>query len=200
MAANAQNDVDDSQPKNLCPKDYVVDIRLTADPATYDASKNWILVMEVRCHDLLQIMRHGLFWTTSNVVPESGFYAPTSASIKSHPFQRSWVLREFADKPESQSRWSATAILYVHSIKTLANFRLHTLYQRNVVTSAAWNPEKKNVFSYSTIDDENNYNCFVDSLHPLHGSWWFWPMEAVLDYDTLGCGAETEKESLVKLH
>jgi len=88
---------------NLPPQNdkYKIRVVLSPNPAKFDVSKDWILAAKFLCSDLLQEMRHGLFWTTSNIVPECGFDG---------------------------------------------------------------------------------------KLHPKYGSWWFWPMETVLDYDELESG------------
>jgi hypothetical protein len=133
-------------------------------------------------------MREGLFWTTSNVVPEGGWLGATKGNCeKHHSWQRVWELREFADRAESQSRWVATATLYGHSWKPLADFRLHSLDRQNVASGGATNKIGNSVFVYNRSPDGLNFNCFDEKLHPSYGSWWFWPMEAILDYDTLTC-------------
>lgn len=120
-----------------------------------------------------------------NVVPERGWLAPTSQPASNyHRWQRVWELVEFADKPELQCRWVATATLYAHSIRSSADFRLHALHRQNVVFAVAKNKDGFAVFDYHCTVDEI-INCFVDSLPPSHGTWWFWPMETILDYDTL---------------
>jgi hypothetical protein len=197
MASAATNDIDGSATQKSYPKDYRLSIRIVADPATYDPKKDWMLDIEFRCQDLLQVMREGLFWTTSNVVPERGCLAKTSGPMATHyRWRRLWDLCEFADRPESECCWVATATLYAHSVKTLADFRLHTLHRKGVTFAQANNKTGHSVFIYDRAGGDNNFNCFLDNLHPSHGSWWFWPMEAILDYDALGCGAKTETGSL----
>ena len=100
-------------------------------------------------------------------------------------FKRVRQLREFADKPESQCRWAANLYLFADSKETLANFRLHTLCQRSIFSCTATNKQGNVVFEYSRLEPWYNINCFDDKLHPKYDSWWFWPMETVLDYDEL---------------
>ncbi|KAH8911769.1 hypothetical protein BR93DRAFT_962999 [Coniochaeta sp. PMI_546] len=199
MASNTSNGIDGSTSRSqedYATKDYKVSLRLTtADKTGYDNTKDWMLVMEFRCFDLLRIMKEGLFWTTSNVVPEGGWLGPTRGSYaKHHSWQRVWELREFPDREESQCRWVATATLYGYSWEALADFRLHTLHQGNVASSGATNKLGNCVFVYNRSPNGQNFNCFIDKLHPWYGSWWFWPMEDILDYDTLGYrgGGKTE--------
>ncbi len=103
MASDAANGMDDSTAqirKPYATKDYLIKIHLTAaDHASYANPKDWLLLIEFRCHDLLQIMREGLFWTTSNVVPEGGWLNGTKGNpAKCHSWTRVWELREFADR------------------------------------------------------------------------------------------------------
>lgn len=191
MASNATNDIDGSATQKSYPKDYKILMRITASAATYNVKNDWMLSIVFRCHDLLQIMREGLFWTTSNVVPERGWLSNTTGPDAAfHPWQRVWELREFADRDEPQCRWVATVTLFAHSVESLANFRLHTLHRQNVRSAEARNKEGFSVFLYNCVVGGKNFNCFIDNLHPSHGSWWFWPMEAILDYDTLDVGGE----------
>lgn len=196
MASSVASDVDASATEKSYPKDYKLFIHLCADPGTYDYKKDWMLAMAFHCHDLLRIMRGGLFWTTSNVLPDRGWLDRTRGTNAAyHPWQRVWELREAADKPDTQCRWVATATLYAHSVKLLSEFRLRTLQRQNVTTAWADNKAQHRVFLYNRIPGAENFNCFVDGLHPLHGSWWLWPMETILDYDTLASGPETETET-----
>lgn len=173
-------------------KDYQITIKFTApDRVTHprlDSPKDWLLCMEFRCCDLLRIMKEGLYWTTSNVVPEGGWLGATAGSeAKIYPWKRVWELREFPELDESQCRWVAKAALYAHSWEPLADFRLHTLRRENVRSVEALNKIGGTVFLYNREPGDYNYNCFVDTLHPRFGSRWFWPMEEVLDYDLLNC-------------
>lgn len=189
--------------KSNATKDYRITLRVTtATQASYNNTKDWMLVMDFRCHDLLQIMKEGLFWTTSNVVPEGGWLGARKGSgDMPHAWQRVWELREFADRETSQCRWVGTATLYGHSWKALADFRLHTLHRRMVASGGAYNKSGKCVFVYNRSPNLHNFNCFVDNLHPHGpcGSWWFWPMDAILDYDTLSYeeGKKTEVDTLI---
>lgn len=172
-------------------KDYQITIKLTALERVpnlhLDSPEDWLLCMKFRCCDLLRVMKEGLYWTTSNVVPEGGWLAPTTNSESTFSWKRVWELREFPELDESQCRWVATATLYAHSWEPLADFRLHTLRRENVRSVGALNKIDRTVFVYNTQPGDYNYNCFVDTLHPKFGSWWFWPMEKVLDYDLLNC-------------
>jgi hypothetical protein len=186
------------------PKDYKLRIKLVENPATWNPKQDWMLFIEFRCHDLLQIMRQGLFWTTSNVVPEAGWLGQANPNMTArYEWQRVWELRDIVDKPESQCRWAATVILYAHSMKTLADFRLHTLRRQNVESAVAWDKNGRKIFLYNAAPGEsaNNFNCLVDHLHPAYGSWWFWPFDAVLDYETVvntgECAEKTETGSLI---
>ncbi|OIW34832.1 hypothetical protein CONLIGDRAFT_675788 [Coniochaeta ligniaria NRRL 30616] len=189
MTSNTANTMDGSTAQaqdSYATKDYKITLRICANPATLDSTKDWLLEMEFRCHDLLRIMKEGLFWTSSNVVPGRGWLGNTRGSYAKHlSKQRVWELRDFADQEESQCRWVATATLYGHSWKFLADFRLHSLLRRNIGSCWAVNKMGDCVFVYNRSPDQPNCNCFDDKLHPSHGSWWFWPMEAILDYDTL---------------
>lgn len=183
-------------------KDYKITLRIIANQDSYENSKDWMLVMEFRCHDLLRIMQEGLFWTTSNVVPEGGWLSNKKDSFSSHhSWRRRWELREFADRDESQCRWVATATLYGHSCKAVADFRLRTLHRQNVASVTAHNKDGNFVFLYNWSpkweNEWENFNCFIDDLHPRYENWWFWPMEAILDYDTLAYqdGGETDADT-----
>jgi hypothetical protein len=80
-------------------RDYEVDVRLAPNVDNFDPSKDPILSANFRCHDLLQVMREGLFWTTSNVIPERGFYEKTPENVKTHSVHRKWELAESLTSP-----------------------------------------------------------------------------------------------------
>lgn len=188
---------DHSPPRNYS-RDYSILIRLAPNLDKRNPAVDSVLAITIRCHDLLQVMRQGLFWTTSNVVPEGGFYAPMEANPKSsYQFKRIWKLREFTNRPESECRWVGEVFLFDHSIQALGDFRLYTLRREHIFFCSCTNKSGNGVFQYSRSDPTKNINCFSDDLHPSHGSWWFWPMETILDYNALGCGEKAATERLV---
>ncbi|KAK3372749.1 hypothetical protein B0T24DRAFT_621185, partial [Lasiosphaeria ovina] len=113
------------------------------------APRDWQATFGFQCHNLLQVMRQGLFWTTSNIVPEGCFYTTT------------------ADKPKHQSRWVGNVTI-----------RLDTLSLGDVFRCWAEGKDGLHVFNYSPSLSLANINCWQDDLHPLDGSWWFWPMDS----------------------
>ncbi|KAK3363879.1 hypothetical protein B0T25DRAFT_425980, partial [Lasiosphaeria hispida] len=148
----------------------------------------WTVEVRVWCHDLLKVMRQGFSWTTSNVVPNGGFYR--SYYDKRHerlhlgPFvhMRRWSLQEFTDRPELQCSWLADISVFTKSPQALATFCLDALLapgiQQKIRYCSAWNEDRELVFSYthrSLPERTPSMNCFVDELHPMYGSWWFWP-------------------------
>ena len=197
MALSISNDFDNLAPREYS-HDYGLEIRLARNPDNHDPARDWVIIAEFRCHDLLQMMRQGLFWTTSNVVPERGFYDDRGPKILNHRHKRIWQLNEFVDgRPDSQCRWVGTITLYANSVKSLADFRLHTLEQRNISWCVATNRDGKTVFQYGPREPNMDINCFDYKLQPSYESWWFWPMERVLDYETMGCGATTGEKALI---
>ncbi|KAK3375848.1 hypothetical protein B0T24DRAFT_617157 [Lasiosphaeria ovina] len=184
---------DDPPPRDYT-RDYTVDVRLIPNTARHNPPVDWIVVAVFKCHDLLLVMQKGLFWTTSNVVAERGYYANITPSDDRYTLKRVWGLREFPDRPESQSSWVAEITLYADSIQTLSNFRLDKLYQRNISCCQASTDKGLFVFRYSHLRPLTNINCFADNLHPSYGSWWFWPMEAILDYDALESEERVEED------
>jgi len=116
---------------------------------------------------------------------------------KNLPWQRIWELREHPDRPVPHNRWVATVTLYSQSFQELARFRLHNLQHTNVSSCRATNKTGNCVFVYNRTAGGHNCNCFVDNLYPSYGSWWFWPMNEILDYDTLDDGAQADIGSLL---
>ncbi|KAK0703941.1 hypothetical protein B0T26DRAFT_733327 [Lasiosphaeria miniovina] len=167
-------------------RDYTFDVRLIPNTARHNPPLDWIVVAVFKCHDLLQVMQKGLFWSTSNVVPGDAYFT-IMPDVDMYTVKRVWGLREFPDRPKSQSSWVAEISLYACSIPTLANFRLHHLHQRNISSCEAMTDEGVHVFKYSRLFPLTNINCFADDLHPSYGSWWFWPMDTVV----ADCGALT---------
>jgi hypothetical protein len=196
MVAHVTNKGDKPSIQASYTRDYGISTHIYNDGAIYDRKKDWFLKVEFRCDDLLRVMREGLYWTMSNVVPEKGWLGErtTNSITTTHPWQRVWELREYANKPAPESRWVAVMTLYTFTVQTAANFRLDTLRHRNIGSCKATNKLGNCVFLYNRISN-NNYNCFVDKLHPTYGCWWFWPMDAILDYDS--DGVKTETESLI---
>ncbi|KAK3365017.1 hypothetical protein B0T24DRAFT_638889 [Lasiosphaeria ovina] len=185
MATNAQQLLEDeatssgSQPQSYT-HGYRVRMQLLPDPKTIGgAPRDWQATFCFQCHDLLQVMRQGLFWTTSNIVPEGCFYTTTAGDIhKPHTIKRVWELRELPDKPKDQSRWVGNAVLYVSKSEQLRTIRLDTLSRGDVFRCWAEGKDGLHVFNYSPSPSLANINCWQDDLHPLDGSWWFWPMDS----------------------
>jgi hypothetical protein len=73
------------------------------------------------------------------------------------------------DEPTPENGWVAVVSMCTYSVQTLANFRLDTLKRRNVGSCKATNRLGRYVFLYDLVGN-NNYNCFVDELHPSYGS------------------------------
>lgn len=205
MAANNQDSTDNAFAPQEYSRGYILIIKFIINNEKeykYDSKKDWLLQAEFRCHDLLHVMRHGLFWTTSNIVPERGYRYMTSIKADDRPLRRVWELREHADRPESQCRWTATFNLQAQSHKTLADFRLRAMRQENICSAVAWNTMNppQVVFHYDhprLTSVRQDINCWIDDLHPAHGSWWFFPMETVPDYDKINEGTVMEKGSLI---
>ncbi|KAB5560053.1 hypothetical protein GE09DRAFT_76493 [Coniochaeta sp. 2T2.1] len=131
------------------PKEYALQMRLVPDPARTnedsETKSDWILVhLGFNCHGLLDIMHEGLFWTTSNVVPEGGFIR----EAENGRLKRVYELREVPDKPASESRWTATATVFADSVQALSDFRLTTLSRRHLLQSYALNKDSNAVFSF----------------------------------------------------
>ncbi|KAK3380550.1 hypothetical protein B0T24DRAFT_697049 [Lasiosphaeria ovina] len=186
---------DDPPPREYT-RDYTFDVRLIPNTARHNPPLDWIVVAVFKCHDLLQVMQKGLFWSTSNVVPSGAYFANVPPNTDRYSVKRVWGLREFPDRPESQSSWVAEISLYACSIPTLTNFRLHHLHQRNISSCEATTSQGVHVFKYSHLLPLKNINYFADDLHPSQGSWWFWPMDTVADYGalTLGSGERVEED------
>ncbi|KAK3348829.1 hypothetical protein B0T25DRAFT_519196 [Lasiosphaeria hispida] len=94
MATNAQLEdeaTSGSKPQSYT-HDYHIGMQLLHNPQNLDGSREWQVTCDFRCHDLLQVMRQGLFWTTSNTVPEGCFYATTDDSHKPYNLKRIWEL------------------------------------------------------------------------------------------------------------
>ena len=192
----ATQDTGSTAPRPSYPKNYVVLIRLRLDSAApYKPKEHWVLDFAFQCHDLLRTMEEGLLWTTSNVVPGRGWinrWQPSTTYSQTHTCHRVWELSECPGRPEIECRWVAIATLNAHSEQVLGDFRLRTLSRRNVdsVCAAFRDQPARTVFRYGGpsyngpgMEGSLNYNCFEDRLQPSHGSWWFWPMEELPDYD-----------------
>ncbi|KAB5547259.1 hypothetical protein GE09DRAFT_206141 [Coniochaeta sp. 2T2.1] len=181
------------------PKDYRLHIRLVPDPSSMEKS-DWLVHIDFNCRGLLQIMREGLSWTTSNVIPEGGFICEALY----FRYKRVYELREVPDKPASESRWTATATVYADSVQALSDFRLTTLSRRHLLQSYALNKDKNAVFSFINEslpgDEPSNYNCFIDILHPKYGSWWFWPIEEITDCEKKARGSLTPRQRQRQRH
>ncbi|KAK0713456.1 hypothetical protein B0T26DRAFT_677790 [Lasiosphaeria miniovina] len=182
MATNAQLEDEatgsGSQPQSYT-HDYRINMQLLPDPETPGAPRDWQVTCGFQCHDLLRVMRQGLFWTTSNIVPEGCFYTTTGDEIrKPYTMKRIWELRELPDKPKYQSRWVGTFNLYVTKSEQLRTIRLDMLSRENVFRCFAKGKDGLHVFNYSPSPSLANVNCWLDNLHPLDGSWWFWPMDS----------------------
>ncbi|KAK1752808.1 hypothetical protein QBC47DRAFT_363536 [Echria macrotheca] len=82
------------------------------------------------------VMENGFYWTTSHVVPGSG------------SVHRVYELREFPEKPESESRWVARVTVYAQEIRYVAGFRLCDLTAGNI-NSVVGCSETHSFFHYS---------------------------------------------------
>jgi hypothetical protein len=209
MATNNQDSIDNAVAPHEYSRGYKLIVRFQSLSAMRKTSsstkkKDWLIKAEFWCHDLLHVMRHSLFWTTSNVVPESSYIADNTIG-STLPLIRVWELREYANKSKSQCRWTATFKLYAHSVNQLADVRLSALRQENISSAEAWNTmdPPRHVFQYyhpksTSGPKEGNINCWIEDLHPAHGSWWFFPMEMVPDYDKIDFKKEVmERGSLI---
>ncbi|KAK3938039.1 hypothetical protein QBC46DRAFT_391204 [Diplogelasinospora grovesii] len=100
----------------------MVDVRLIPDHDSPKDPQEWLAIIQFHCRDLPQLMREGLFWTTSNVLPEFGFYEMLGGKGDAFAFKREWKLKEFVDKLEAQCRWFGSVVVYAHAVQTLSTF------------------------------------------------------------------------------
>jgi len=165
QAANNPSSYDHSQ--------YTLEIRLTTNPKedTDEKPGAWLVILVFHCHDLPQLMQEGLFWTTSNVVPELGYIEQSGKHWVRH-----WRLRQYPNKAAKESRWLASLKFYHSSYNEAANVPIEQFSRGNVASSRGWNKQAKVIFSYDILDPAINVNCIYPRLQPSFGSWWIWPM------------------------
>ncbi|KAK3943372.1 hypothetical protein QBC46DRAFT_377663 [Diplogelasinospora grovesii] len=189
MASNTQG-ANDSP--NYDRSRYFLEIRLVPDHNITKNPQLWLVTIQLHCHDLPQLMREGLFWTTSNVAPGLGYFeesnSKSSRLIKPFSVVRGWKLSEFADK---QCRWSGGIYVNAHSVQTVSSFQIHWLSRQNISRVRATDKQGRGVFEYNHQNPGRNINCIYDDLQPSRGSWWFWPMESV-PHRVQGCVEKPE--------
>lgn len=188
VANNQDSTMSDTTTTKDVSRDYKLQLRFTS--SVLQGVKEWNIVAEFRCHDLLHVMRHGLFWATSNTVIERGYYSANDGNFNANGwrYRRGWELQDCPEKPTSQCRWVAKFTLFANTVKTLAHFQLRDLRQEDIQDAFAWNGKAEIVFMYENpqyTSGDRNINCWIDELHPSHGSWWFFPMDTLPEYSTL---------------
>jgi len=149
----------------------------------------WIATIDLEGITLAH-MQSGLFWTTQNMRSSRGYYVPWREVLEpfdktihqmpwKQDFIRQWLVREFPDKPFSESRWTGTVSLFGHSASTLSGFCLGRLRREVIRVVVVEDEVGRVVFEFDAGDSRKNVNCL-----PLRGDafdlWWVWPMESVI--------------------
>ena len=178
-------------PSNSSPKYSVLFCMLPPlSDGNTDVSWNdapWSVMIELDGVDLAHMQR-GLFWTTRNMAFPNGRYMPWREFFESFdetklPWKqeliRSWLVREFPDRPMSESRWIGYVSLFAKSAEALSGFSLGSLKRHMIWAACVKDEGGETIFNFALDDPGENLNRL-----PLGGDpfdlWWVWPMESVL--------------------
>jgi hypothetical protein len=151
-------------------------LRMVPDPSMPDYGKaSWAAIFGVKCRDVPQLMREGLFWSVDNVLPEEGHMLHSlKPEWEARGFQhgRQWIL---ADKPSDGEvpKWVAFLTVISPSLELVTRFRIQDLSPSKVCNATAWDAANRLIYNYNCRVQGQNYNCIYDDK-PLEG-WWPWP-------------------------
>ncbi|KAK5659697.1 hypothetical protein OQA88_907 [Cercophora sp. LCS_1] len=141
----------------------------------------------------LSLLQKGLFWSTRNIMLLRGhsMFGKQQANQNNSnpPRKRYWTLREFPDKPPSESRWEGSAFLTAQSAQTLDGFRLGKLKGQLICSAEVLDQAGNLVFAYDPKRPWPHGNKLFGDKKPAD-LWWLWPMESIIPDDG------EEKESL----
>ncbi|KAF5021874.1 hypothetical protein F66182_6101 [Fusarium sp. NRRL 66182] len=144
----------------------------TSDPDTLRTTRRintrvgWRALMIITTHDIVGLMRDGLYLSQDNVQPERSF-------IKQcwWPTNQEWsYLRCYA---VVDPKWSGHLIVQTLHLQNALQFRVSHLSEDKVAHAHVLNKKKNLVYSYDVDHPENNGNYILEDT-PMEGLW-PWP-------------------------
>ncbi|KAK5656592.1 hypothetical protein OQA88_4571 [Cercophora sp. LCS_1] len=146
----------------------------------------WNSVIEITHLDLAGDMQSGMHWDERNIVPGTSYIRTLPAPDgDGFTFERTWTIKS----PAGASRpWWGVINVHASLQATLASFPLRLLAKERIYSALTIRDDDfdRKVFSYDEDHPNDGMNTFDEKKQPVHGDWWFFPMEHL--------GAPTKKQ------
>ncbi|KAK8028267.1 hypothetical protein PG991_005323 [Apiospora marii] len=151
-----------------------IKMNLGPSPGEPMESQAWLGVLYVKCGNVPEMMKLGLFIGPENVSHEDGCMEHTADTISDTeiqarwPYTRHYYFRDLQEPP----RWVAHMACLAGDIRSLADMHPWELSHQHVTAASAWAVEGQQIYRF----DRRYPSVFINTIYdiPLQGLW-PWP-------------------------